>query len=119
MKKIFTKFSIALCAYCLFSFNIKAQTTYHVNAANASPGDGLTWTAAFNSLQAALNVAVSGDEIRVAQGTYKPSEMFAPGVASPGTAGPDNRYNTFQLKSGVSVYGGYDDQGNDTRDVVA
>ena len=37
-------------------------------------GDGLTWPTAFNFPQDALAVAQSGDEIRVAEGTYRPDE---------------------------------------------
>ncbi|MHC4285818.1 MAG: PEP-CTERM sorting domain-containing protein [Planctomycetota bacterium] len=42
------------------------------NAAGAN--DGSTWTDAFNYLQDALTAAWSGDEIRVAQGIYKPDQ---------------------------------------------
>ena len=45
-------------------------------------------------LQAALSNAVDGDEIWVAAGTYKPTA-------------DSNREATFQLKSGVAIYGGF------------
>jgi len=54
--------------------------------------DGMSWETAFISLQAGLGAATPGDEIRVAQGTYRP-----------GT----NVSDTFALKSGVHHKGGY------------
>ena len=56
-------------------------------------GDCSSWASAC-SLQTALSNAVSGEEIWVTAGTYKP------------TTGID-RAATFQLKEGVAVYGGF------------
>ena len=50
-------------------------------------------------MQDALAVAISGDEIWVAQGIYKPDQ------GSEQT--PGDRYATFQLISGVAIYGGF------------
>lgn len=61
--------------------------------ANAAPnGNGYSWANAFDKLQDALEVACSGDEIWVAQGTY--------------TAGLA-RDSGFQMVPGVAVYGGF------------
>jgi predicted outer membrane repeat protein len=63
------------------------------------PGDGLSWTTAYTDLQDALAHAagVSGvvSEIRVGQGTYRPDRSTG------------DRAATFQLISGVGLYGGY------------
>lgn len=61
---------------------------------SSAAGCGDLWTNPCD-LQTALTTAVSGDEIWVAAGTYKP--------APPGGA----RTDTFQLKAGVAVYGGF------------
>jgi hypothetical protein len=62
------------------------------NASGAN--NGTSWTDAYTSLQSALAVASSGDEIWVAAGTYKPTD------------GSD-RAISFNLKSGVALYGGF------------
>jgi hypothetical protein len=78
----------------MFSGCVGAATIY-VNAARPDDtGDGLTWSAAKQTLVAALTQAASGDEIWVAAGTYKP------------TTGTD-RTISFVLKAGVGVYGGF------------
>ncbi len=65
-------------------------------------GDGKSWNTAFRRLQDALDVACPGDEIRVAAGTYRPDESFD--VPS----GSSARSASFQLVSGVELYGGFD-----------
>ncbi len=72
----------------------------YVDAGSTAPNpDGCSWGTAFASLQSALSVASTGDQIWVASGTYFPDEG----------AGQTNndRNSTFTLKNGVSVYGGF------------
>ena len=64
-------------------------------------GDGQTWASAFSFLRDALAVAQAGDEIRVAGGTYYPDRD----VANP--LGTGNRDLSFDLVSGVAIYGGF------------
>jgi predicted outer membrane repeat protein len=61
----------------------------------AGVNNGSSWVDAFTGLQDALAMAQAGDEIRVAQGVYTP------------TQDPLDRDATFQLKDRVSVMGGY------------
>ncbi len=60
-------------------------------------GDGSSWCNAYLTLHEPLGVALSGDTILVAGGTYKPD-----------TTGPDySRGETFQLVKGMTIEGGY------------
>ena len=86
--------SVLAWAALLLSSPIAAATTYYVDDSAPAGGSGLAWSTSFDDLQDALAVAVSGNEILVGQGTYKP------------TAGVD-RSATFALTSGVKVLGGY------------
>ena len=60
---------------------------------------GTSWENAYIYLQDALAAAASSDEIRVAQGSYKPD--LGIGIT------PGNRSATFQLKSEVTIAGGF------------
>lgn len=66
-----------------------------VNAAATGANNGRTWNDAYTSLQSAITAAVSGSEIWVVEGTYKPTT---------GTS----RTASFVLKNGVAIYGGFD-----------
>lgn len=75
-------------------------------------GDGSSWTNASGNLQAMINVAIpTQDEVWVAGGTYFPTS-YPSGCSTCGTAGSTNRNNTFLLKSGLRIYGGF--AGNET-----
>ena len=77
------------------------QTIIYVDDDAPLGGDGTTWNTAFKYLQDALSVASDGDEIRVAQGTYRPDRD------EDGNVTPGDREATFQLVTGVGLYGGY------------
>jgi hypothetical protein len=66
--------------------------TIYVNQYAAVSGSGASWADATTNLQEALAMAVSNDQIWVAQGTYYP-----------GT----NYNDKFQLKPDVGLYGGF------------
>ena len=59
--------------------------------------DGSSWEDAFTDLQDALADANDGDEIWVAEGTYKPDDVN------------DDRSVSFEMVEGVVVYGGFAD----------
>jgi parallel beta-helix repeat protein len=74
--------------------------------------NGSSWQNACKYLQDALAAAVSGDEIRVAEGAYKPDQK-SPAPLPPRrsvlsySASAGDRIATFQLKNGVTIKGGY------------
>jgi len=81
---------------------IAAGGTIYVDADASAGGNGTSWGTAYKYLQDALyKPPTGGDEIWVAQGTYKPDEN----TANPGGTG--SRTATFQLINGVAIYGGY------------
>jgi len=89
------------------------QSVLYVDATAASGGDGQSWASAYNDLQTALAAALGSggtvQEIRVADGTYRP------------TGAGGDRAATFQLINGCSIKGGYAGQGAanpDARDPV-
>lgn len=84
---------------------------YYVDADAIGDDDGSSWADAYNFLQDALVAVQAGDEIRVAQGAYRPDED----TAHP--TGTDDRNSTFQLVNGVALYGGYAGFGSANPDI--
>ena len=95
------KKKILLLILAIVSVSLSAKTYYVMATGGSDSNDGSTWNLAFASLQPALTVAVSGDNIWVAKGTYIPT-MIAGDVP-----GLDPRDKAFSIKSGISVYGGF------------
>ncbi len=74
-------------------------TIFYVDIDASNNNDGSSWDDAFTSLQDALAVAVTSDQIWVAEGVYYPDL---------GTAQIDNDVNsTFTVPNGVKIYGGF------------
>jgi len=92
---------------------VSSVVVIYVDAGASPGGDGLSWGTAYKYLQDGLaNANVSGDDIWVAAGTYKPDEDDA----NPG--GSSSQTDTFQLIDGVGIYGGFagDETSLDERD---
>lgn len=83
-------------ALIICGFNTNAAIIY---VKNGSAGNGTSWQQAYGTLNLALQNAISGDEIWVAQGTYFPSSTL-------------NATESFNFKDGVKLYGGF--LGNET-----
>jgi predicted outer membrane repeat protein len=106
MKKTIFPFLLILLATLLCTLHTAAATIYlnppttiYVNAAATGANDGASWADAYTDLQLALAAAVSGDEIWVAAGAYKP------------TSGAD-RNISFVMVGGVAIYGGFPNTGD-------
>ena len=74
---------------------------FYVNSNATAGGDGSSWETAFNYLQDALDVTVSGrgDQVWIAQGTYYPDD------GTNVTEG--DRLASFIIKDQVALYGGF------------
>ncbi|HCO96546.1 MAG TPA: hypothetical protein DIU00_21840, partial [Phycisphaerales bacterium] len=68
---------------------------------NGLRADGQTWGTAYKYLQDGLGASISGDQIWVADGIYKPDANTG------NSTGTGDRFATFELKNGVAIKGGY------------
>ncbi|PIR22494.1 MAG: hypothetical protein COV44_07970 [Deltaproteobacteria bacterium CG11_big_fil_rev_8_21_14_0_20_45_16] len=82
-------------SFCLFLSYISKAAIIYVDDDAQAGGNGQTWASAFKDLTTALGQASSGDEIRVAQGIYKPAPPNG------------NRETSFLVKNGTILRGGY------------
>lgn len=88
--------------WVLFPSATISATVRYVRPTATGTGTGDSWANASANLQAMINASALGDEVWVAEGTYKPAvDVF--GNASP----TDPREKTFYIKDGVNVYGGF------------
>jgi hypothetical protein len=77
----------------------RSRAVIYVNSTATGNNNGSSWSNAYTSLQSALNAAVSGDQIWVARGTYKPSTDY--GLST------EPRYYHFRMINGVGIFGGF------------
>jgi predicted outer membrane repeat protein len=93
-----------IAAILSLTFYTTAQAAIiYVNSVAVGANTGATWANAFTNLQAALTISAAGDQIWVAKGVYQPSlpvDINGNGLA-------ETREATFQIKSGVKIYGGF------------
>ena len=106
--------SLVICAPC-------TGKIIYVDDDAPIDGGGSSWADAFCCLQAALAEASIGDEIRVANGIYKPDlRIEQAGRIGIRISVSGDRTDTFQLLSGVTIKGGYAGAGEtepDARDI--
>lgn len=86
---------LAAVSIGMSSTRVEAFDTIYVRASATGSNDGTSWGDAYTDLQDALAMALPGDEIWVAAGTYRPA----------GAGGL--RDATFQLLNDVALYGGF------------
>jgi predicted outer membrane repeat protein len=82
---------------------VAAQTTWYVDDDSPPFGSGTSWAAAFDQLDLAIDSASAGDQIWVAEGTYKPRVRQSPS---------DPRSVSFDMTKSLRLYGGF--AGNET-----
>ena len=88
------------------SLSLTAQTTYYVDAQKTdNTGNGMSWATAKKDLQPVLDLATVGDEIRVASGTYLPTD-------APIASTTDDREKAFHLDKNVVLKGSYNPDTN-------
>ncbi len=85
-----------LAAGLLLSCATAAAATRYVTT--DGNGDGTSWATAMSNLQEAINASEAGDQVWVAAGTYKPTELIKSNKATS---------KAFMMKDGVSLYGGF------------
>ncbi len=94
--------ALALALLCIvlpaLSGTARGRTLY-VDDDATPPGDGSSWTTAFRYLQDAMAATSAGDEIRVAQGLYRPDQAHQ--------VMEGDRRATFLLNDGVAILGGF------------
>lgn len=86
----------AFIATMLSSTIPSAAAVWYVKA--GATGDGKSWATASSDIDSIIGVATAGDEVWIAEGTYKPTQLIR-----------SNRKasRAFTLKDGVSLYGGF------------
>ncbi|AXE21980.1 hypothetical protein DR864_29385 (plasmid) [Runella rosea] len=82
-----------------------AEIYYVKQTGNDTANDGKSWSAAFFTLQKALEVCQYGDQIWVAEGTYKPT-AYPSGITNQSSPLTD-RDKVFEMVNGVKLYGGF------------
>ena len=78
------------------------STVIYVDAEAKGDNMGSSWSHAFTQIQSALAIALPGDEIWVASGSYRPDYDLETGKYT------DDREATFRIQDGIAIYGGFD-----------
>ncbi len=91
-----------LAASLIAASAAQAQTTWYVNDDGDAGNGCTTWLDACPELQTALSLANAGDQIWVAEGTYRPDYDTKTGQHT------GDREASFHLISSVALYGGFD-----------
>lgn len=96
-------------AVATLAMSVQGSIIYVDATASGTPINGSSWSQAYRTLQDALAVAVTADDIHIAAGTYYPDE---------GSGQTDNAASsTFRMIAGVDLFGGYP-AGGGTRSVA-
>jgi hypothetical protein len=109
VKKRNLKTSFVISLFLLAIVSTAGAKIIYVDADASPGGDGQTWETAYTYLQDGLIRGVSGDQIWVAEGIYKPDISDANHMTyrTGNPTGTGDRFATFELKNGVAIKGGY------------
>ena len=107
-----TRVTLSVLCISLFaaSANAQRQTILYVDDDGDTENSCTSWQDACPELQTALSLAGPGDQIWVAIGTYKPDYDVKIGQHT------NDHEASFQLISGVEIYGGFDGTENTLED---
>jgi|GEM_PF-455058 len=84
------------------AYEFPSPCVIYVDDSAVGANNGTSWTDAYLYLQDALAYALAGDEIRVAQGIYRPDQSaYLDGLI------PGDRKASFKMRGGVAILGGY------------
>jgi len=115
------RLEISIFSIVLISAAIASGEVIYVDDDAPIDGGGSSWADAYYCLQEAFAKASIGDEIRVANGIYKPDlRIEQAGRIGIRISVSGDRTDTFQLLSGVTIKGGYAGAGEaepDARDI--
>ena len=92
MKRLFP--FLALCSLLATAPATLSAQTIFVKASAVGAANGTSWADAFTTLDAALVVAIPGNQVWVAAGVYKPTLGLVPN-------------SSFAILAGVELYGGF------------
>lgn len=109
-EKIIMKKCLFVFFFTLFFSTMAEAVVRYVTTTGNGSEDGSSWENATQDLQAMINISTSGDMIWVAQGKYYPMHSAANWSEDNPTevnSEVKDRYNSFILKSGIQVYGGF------------
>ncbi|MFT3909188.1 MAG: T9SS type A sorting domain-containing protein [Ferruginibacter sp.] len=95
---------IILCTSFL-SHTLPAQTKRYVKPVASGSGNGSSWSNASADLQGMINLSAPNDEVWVAKGTYRPTQVVGYNAAH--VAYTDDRHKNFFLNYGVKLYGSF------------
>ena len=95
------KIKVMMLCLCLGVVSTCPAKAIYVDADATGANDGTSWANACYYLQDALMLAGGSDEIRVAQGVYRPDDFVLSKRPNLG------RDETFGLKTGLTLKGGY------------
>jgi predicted outer membrane repeat protein len=108
------KIMVVACALMVGVSAVAQAKVIYVDDDAEAPGDGSSWATAFTWLGHALAVAEAGDEIRVAEGFYRPDQGLPAATRPRRSVRTTNEAGalgspaaTFLLKNGVTLMGGF------------